>query len=132
MRMQIHAIAITIAFGSGNMTAAQNPAGGQQEKFDLSQSKERMVSQGLSSEPMQSAQGYEGRVGSTPTSSLSQHALPDEVSTQVPETKNMLFIKLPDRILLIDPDSRTVAEIVAEPLTTGSGTSPAKSGSEHK
>jgi hypothetical protein len=41
------------------------------------------------------------------------------VTDQVPETKSYLFIKLPDRILLIDPDSKAVAEIVGAPGTTG-------------
>jgi hypothetical protein len=46
------------------------------------------------------------------------------------ETKSYLFIKLPDRILLIDPDTKTVAEIVGAPATTGSqsGASPTNSG----
>jgi hypothetical protein len=38
----------------------------------------------------------------------------------MPETKSYPFIKLPDRILLIDPDTKTVAEIVGAPATTGS------------
>jgi hypothetical protein len=46
--------------------------------------------------------------------------MPDDVTAQVPETKDYLFVKLPDRILIIDPDSKTVAEIVAAPATTGS------------
>ena len=133
MRMQLHASAITLALlGGVGIAAAQNPPSGQQQKLDLNQSQERMVSQGLGREPTQSAQGYQGQVGSTPPGSLSQHALPDDVTTQVPETKNMLFIKLPDRILLIDPDSKTVAEIIAGPSTTGSGVSPVNSGPEIK
>jgi hypothetical protein len=43
------------------------------------------------------------------------------VTAQVPETKTFLFVKLPDRILLIDPDSKAVAEIVGGPASTGSG-----------
>ena len=30
----------------------------------------------------------------------------------MPQTMNMLFVKLPDRILLIDPDQKMVAEII--------------------
>jgi hypothetical protein len=47
--------------------------------------------------------------------------MPDDVTAQVPETKSFLFIKLPDRILLIDPDSGRVAEIVGAPATTAIG-----------
>jgi hypothetical protein len=46
--------------------------------------------------------------------------LPNDVQAQVPQAREMLFIKLPDRILLIDPGSRAVAEIVIAPSTTGS------------
>jgi hypothetical protein len=38
----------------------------------------------------------------------------------VPETRDYLFVKLPDRILLIDPVTGMVAEIVGAPATTGS------------
>jgi hypothetical protein len=53
--------------------------------------------------------------------------MPDDVTAQVPETKTYLFVKLPDRILLIDPDTKVVAEIVGAPATTG--TSPMSSDS---
>lgn len=123
MRMQLRAGAMALAFlGSIGFAAAQNPPGGQQAKPNLSPSQERMVSQGLSHEPAQSAQGYQGQVGSKPPDSLKEQALPNGVTSEVPQTRNMLFIKLPDRILLIDPGSKTVAEIVpAGSATTGSG-----------
>ena len=46
-----------------------------------------------------------------PPDALAKKSLPDNVTDQVPETKTYLFIKLPDLILLIDPDSQAVAEI---------------------
>jgi hypothetical protein len=51
---------------------------------------------------------------------VSAQALPGNVTDQVPEAKNLLFVKLPDRVLLIDPDSKLVTEIVMEGATTGS------------
>ena len=105
--------------GSVSFAAAQSTPSAQ-EKLNLSQSKEQQITQGLSREPAQSEPGYQGAVGSTPPSSLAQKSLPDDVTNQVPETKTYLFIKLPDRIVLIDPDTRAVAEIVGGPLTTGS------------
>jgi hypothetical protein len=77
----------------------------------------------ITREPTQSAADYQGAVGSAPPPSLAQKSLPDDVTDQVPETKSYLFIKLPDRILLIDPDTKTVAEIVGGPLTTGASPS---------
>jgi hypothetical protein len=46
--------------------------------------------------------------------------MPRNVGQQVPEVKQLLFVKLQDRILLIDPDTKLVSEIVTEPATTGS------------
>jgi hypothetical protein len=121
MRTNLRAGTLVLAIlGSVGFAAAQNAPGNAQDNLNLSQSQGRAVSQGLSSEPSQSAPGYQGRVGSKPPASLSQQPMPDDVTAQVPETKDYLFVKLPDRILIIDPDSKTVAEVVAGPATTGS------------
>jgi hypothetical protein len=131
---ELHAGTLALAlFGSGGFAAAQNaPAStGGQEKLNLSQSQEQAVTQGLADEPSQTVLGYEGQVGSKPPDSLTQRQLPNDVTAQMPETKSYLFIKLPDRILLIDPDTKTVAEIVGAPATTGSslgGTNPMNPG----
>jgi hypothetical protein len=118
--MQIRAGAMALALlGSASLALAQTPSTGSEEKLNLSQQQERTVSQGLRNEQAQNAQGYKGEVGSTPPESLQRKPLPSTVTDQVPATKSYLFIKLPDRILLIDPDSKAVAEIVGAEGTTG-------------
>ncbi|MGZ3290730.1 MAG: hypothetical protein ACXU87_22135, partial [Xanthobacteraceae bacterium] len=122
MRTSLRTSTLVLAIlGSISCAAAQSMPGDmqQQEKLNLSQSKERQVTQGLSREQSQSAAGYQGQVGSKPPASLSAKPMPDDVADQVPETKRYLFIKLPDRIVLIDPDTNMVAEIVGAPATTG-------------
>jgi hypothetical protein len=47
--------------------------------------------------------------------------MPENVATDVRQTKNLLFVKLPDRILLIDPDNKQVTEIIPVTETTGGG-----------
>ena len=122
MRTLLQASAVALAvIGSAGVAFAQN----QPEKLNLSQSKEKQVTDGLSREQSQSAPGYQGQIGSKPPDSLSVKPMPDDVTGQVPETKTYLFVKLPDRILLIDPDTKVVAEIVGAPATTG--TSPMSS-----
>jgi hypothetical protein len=118
--LQASAVALAVIGGAG-VAFAQN----QPEKLNLSQSKEKQVTDGLSREQSQSAPGYQGQIGSKPPDSLSVKPMPDDVTGQVPETKTYLFVKLPDRILLIDPDTKVVAEIVGAPAT--SGTSPMSS-----
>jgi hypothetical protein len=51
-------------------------------------------------------------------SSLTAQSMPKDVGDQVPEAKSYLFVKLPDRVLLIDPDTQMVAQIL---LDTDSG-----------
>jgi hypothetical protein len=118
--LQASAVALAVIGGAG-VAFAQN----QPEKLNLSQSKEKQVTDGLSREQSQSAPGYQGQIGSKPPDSLSVKPMPDDVAGQVPEIKTYLFVKLPDRILLIDPDTKVVAEIVGAPATTG--TSPMSS-----
>jgi hypothetical protein len=118
--LQASVVALAVIGGAG-VAFAQN----QPEKLNLSQSKEKQVTDGLSREQSQSAPGYQGQIGSKPPDSLSVKPMPDDVTGQVPETKTYLFVKLPDRILLIDPDTKVVAEIVGAPATTG--TSPMSS-----
>jgi len=119
MRNQFRAGTLALALIGGVSFAAAQSTPSAQEKLNLSQSKEQQVTQGLSREPAQSAPGYQGAMGSKPPDSLAQKSLPNDVTDQVPETKTYLFIKLPDRIVLIDPETKAVAEIVGGPLTTG-------------
>src|SRR5258708_10054688 len=101
MRTLLQASAVALAvIGGAAVVFAQN----QPEKLNLSQSKERQVTDGLSREQSQSAPGYQGQIGSKPPDSLSVKPMPDDVTAQVPETKTYLVVKLPDRILLLDPD----------------------------
>jgi len=82
-----------------------------------------MVSQGLAASPSQSALAdAQPQVGNKLPDSMSAQALPSNVTNQVPDAKTLLFVKLPDRVLLIDPDSKLVTEIVMDDSTTGSNT----------
>lgn len=122
MRQPFRASLITLALIAGLDTAAAQSS--QQEKLNLNSTKEQAVTQGLADQPAHSVPGFSGQVGSKLPASETAQQLPSGVQAQVPEAKGMLFVKLPDRILLIDPDSQAVAEIVMAPVTTGSGSAP--------
>jgi hypothetical protein len=126
MNQLIRAGAITVAiFGSVGFAAAQNAPSGTSgaARADLTARQEQMVSQGLANSPSQPAPAdAQPQVGSRVPDSMSAQALPNNVIDQVPEAKNLLFVKLPDRVLLIDPDSKLVTEIVMDETTTGSNT----------
>jgi hypothetical protein len=126
MRMQLRAGAIALALvGSVGFAAAQsspgagNP-GSSQEKFNLSPSQEQSITQQLSKEPTQNVPGFQGQVGSKLPDSANAQRLPAAAQAQVPEAKAYLFVKLPDRIVLIDPETKLVAEIIGASPTTGS------------
>jgi hypothetical protein len=115
------------AVGIGTAVAQSAQQGSQREQLNLNSAKEQAVTQGLANQPARSVPGYSGQVGSKLPSSETAQKLPNDVQAQVPEAKELLFVKLPDRILLIDPDTQLVAEIVMAPVTTGSGSSSAPS-----
>jgi hypothetical protein len=126
--------AITVAiFSSIGVAAGQNapsPTTGT-ARADLTPKQEQTVSQGLATSPSQPAPaGAQPQVGNKVPDSMTAQALPNIVTDQVPEAKNLLFVKLPDRVLLIDPDSKLVTEIVVDAATTGSN--PNSSGSSDR
>jgi hypothetical protein len=53
---------------------------------------------------------------------MTAQQLPNNVTDQVPEAKNLLFVKLPDRVILIDPDSKQVSEILMDTDSTSTTT----------
>ena len=126
--------AITVAiFSSIGVAAGQNapsPTTGA-ARADLTPKQEQMVSQGLATSPSQPAPaGAQPQVGNKVPDSMTAQALPNNVTDQVPEAKNLLFVKLPDRVLLIDPDTKLVTEIVTDAVTTRSN--PNSSGSSER
>jgi hypothetical protein len=123
MGQLIRAGAITLAiFSSVSFAAGQSRPPGTTHD-DLTPAQERMVSQGLATSPSQPAPtGAQPQVGNALPDSVKAQSMPSNVSDQVPEAKNLLFVKLPDRIVLIDPDTKLVTEIVMDGTTTGSTT----------
>ena len=110
------AILGTIGFAAAQRTWSAQP--------ELTANQQQTVSQGLASAPSQPApSGEQPQVGNKLPDSMSAQSMPSNVTNQVPETKNLLFVKLPDRIVLIDPDNKLVTQIVADDTTTGSSTS---------
>jgi hypothetical protein len=127
MQTLLRAGALTLAlFGSVGLAVAQNAPGGgsTQDQLSLTPAQKQTIRQGLTNEQTQTTPGSQGQVGSKAPGSVTPHSLPSNVMNQVPATKNLLFVKLPDRILLIDPDNKLVTQIVTDDnsSTTGSNT----------
>jgi hypothetical protein len=132
MQTLLRADALTLAlFGSAGLAAAQNAAGGgdAQDQLSLTPAQKQTIRQGLMNEQTQTTPGSQGQVGSKTPDSITPHSLPNNVMTQVPATKNFLFVKLPDRILLINPDQKLLAEIIPSDANSA-GTSTSSPGSQ--
>jgi hypothetical protein len=120
MRQLIRAGVITLGiFSSVGFAAAQKVPGS--DHTDLTAAQQRTVSQGLASSPSQPTPNAQPQVGDKVPDSMTAQSMPSNVSDQVPEAKNLLFVRLPDRVILIDPDSKLVSQIVLDDSsTTGS------------
>jgi hypothetical protein len=98
-----------------------------QPQLNLTQQQKQAVNRGLSGEPSQNAAAdLQLRVGEPLPSSITPHVMPKSVTEPVPETKWYEFAKLPDRVLMVDPKDRSIAEIIpilTTPATTGAARS---------
>ena len=81
---------------------------------DLTPMQKQLVQQSVSDEPRQKAPStFIVGVGQPVPNQLTLMALPDKVTAQIPSLKTYDFAKLrTGRILIVDPDSRSVVAIV--------------------
>ena len=98
-----------------------------QPRLNLTQQQKQAVNRGLSGEASQNAAAdLQIRVGEPLPNSITPHVMPKSVTEPVPETKWYEFAKLPDRVLMVDPKDRSIAEIIpipTTPATTGAAPS---------
>ena len=104
----------SITFGAAQDTSKQttdNAAG----SSHLSSTQRSEILHGLRNEPQQSSvEASQAQPGSKMPSSVTAHSMPEDVGDQVPEAKTYLFVKLADRVLLIDPNSQMVAQLLLD------------------
>jgi hypothetical protein len=126
MRQRLCSSALALAsfgaIGIGiDIAAAQHAVGIGREPLELSAAQIQAIRHGLARHPVEPAQsGQHVGIGSHMPSTLAPQRFPNQVTLAVPQTRNYRFVKLPDRVLLVDPASETVAEIVSIP-TGGAG-----------
>jgi Na+-transporting NADH:ubiquinone oxidoreductase subunit NqrC len=90
-------------------------------RLHLSAVKGNTITQALSKVVPQMVPDFQGQLGSKAPDAANALPMPADVASQVPEANGLLYVKLPDRIVLIDPDTKEVAEIVTDMSTTGTG-----------
>ena len=121
---------IALAQTPNGQPPGAGPRGGAesiQPRLNLTQQQKQAVNRGLSDQPSQNAAAdLQIRVGEPLPSSITPHVMPKSVTEPVPETKWYQFAKLPDRVLMVDPKDRSIAEIIlipTTPATTGAAPS---------
>jgi len=121
---------IALAQTPNGQPPGAGPRGGAesiQPRLNLTQQQKQAVNRGLSGEPSQNAAAdLQIRVGEPLPNSITPHVMPKSVTEPVPETKWYEFAKLPDRVLMVDPKDRSIAEIIlipTTPATTGAAPS---------
>jgi hypothetical protein len=116
MGYQLRAGVILLATFAGlGFALAQRAPGTAPGDLDLSQTQREAIMRGLKSEPTQSSpEGAQAQVGTKAPDAMMTKQMPGNVTAEVPATKNLLFVKLPGRVLLIDPDTRMVSEVILE------------------
>jgi hypothetical protein len=115
MRKSVYGTAVVLAFlGSVGLATAADLA--------LTSAQKQTIFQSVMNEKGQAATaGFQAKVGTAAPQSLSLHALPASVASQVPAAKDYEYAKLQNNeVLLINPKDRHVAEIIMPPSTTGS------------
>jgi hypothetical protein len=119
MRQQYRSSALALAsFGGIGIAAVQHGVGVGRNPLDVSAAQLQAIRHGLARHPVEPAQsGQHVGIGSRMPSTLAPQRFPNQVTLAVPQTRNYRFVKLPDRVLPVDPASETVAEIV--PIPTG-------------
>lgn len=105
--------AIALAILGSSFASAQTAPGANHP--NLTPTPERTVCQGYAALPSQAAPiGMQPQFGDMLLDSLAAQALPSGVSNQVLEAKQLLFVKLPDRIVLIDPETKLATHILMD------------------
>jgi hypothetical protein len=118
MRKNVYRSAVVAAFlGSVAVATAA--------ELNLTAQQKQSIMQSVQSEKGQPAAGFQPRVGTAVPQSMPMHQLPSSVTTRLPATKDLEYIKLDNNtVLLIDPKDKRVAEIITPSGTTGAAPAP--------
>ena len=127
MRQAVRAGAIALAFLASTCFAAAQTStsppmsGFAQGQLNLNPAQQQSISRSLSSEQTQQPPaGYQPQVGSKIPASVKTQSLPPELSLQIPQLQTYHYSMMPGHILVIDPKTDMVMEMIAVPATTGS------------
>jgi hypothetical protein len=99
--------------GSGQ-GSSQRADQGSTDRLGLSRTQRNEIYQDLTNQPKESEPGFSPRVGEQVPSDLQLKPLPHSVTGQVPEVGSYQYAMLGRQVLIVDPDSKRIVDIVTE------------------
>lgn len=110
-------LAIALLGGVG-LVSAQDAVTGQKGK--LTEEQGRAVARTLQDKPSQTLPpGTKVEVGKKVPEILKLTPMPPEIFAVWPESRDVLYVRLPDRVVLVDPENEFGSQIILDTETTG-------------
>jgi hypothetical protein len=125
MRQYFRPFAFALAFlgGLGFAVAQNAPSQASSAASILTEDQKHTVAEALKDkEPQTLPPGTQAEVGKKLPDVIKLRLMPPEVYAIVPEAQDVLYVRLPDRVVLLDPVTQISADIILDRdrATTGS------------
>lgn len=122
------ALALALAASAGFATAQTTPSatGAAPGQLNLTPSQEQALTQKLGrDQPQRPPAGYQPQVGSKLPDAVTTTPLPQDLALQIPQLGTYHYTIMPGHMLVVDPKTQTVMELISIPDTT-TGSAPAR------
>jgi hypothetical protein len=88
----------------------------------LTDEQKRTIAQGLKDkDPQTLPPGTQAEVGKKLPEVMKLRPMPPEIYAIVPESQDVLYVRLPDRVVLLDPVAQISADIILDRAAAGIG-----------
>ena len=114
-QLRLGVAALTLLAGAGIAIAADSGSTSR-DHLNLTNAQQKEIWQSVSKQNARETApaGFKAMVGEVVPTSIGLHALPSDATRQVPAVKSYDFAILQDQILLVDPTSKKIADIIRE------------------
>ena len=109
-------IAVIALLTSAGVAMAANTGATSKDPLSLSSAQQKEIWQSINKQNMKDTTpaGFRPAVGGVVPSSIKLHAMPGDATRQVPAVKSYDFVMLQNDVLLIDPASKKIVDIIRQ------------------
>jgi hypothetical protein len=100
----------------GSAVAASSGAMAPNDRLNLTSTQEHTILQSVNKQSAKkeiSPSGFKAAVGQAVPTSIPLHGLPNDVTSQVPAVKSYDYAMLQNQLLIVNPKSRKIVDIIA-------------------